>query len=97
MGLIIGLTVWWVQRIYENRRIHREYKRELSVLREKLRYSAQQPDFQNINNLVDSAPIPVVAIIKNLTEVPIDLWLENYEEEKTFLLKALQKSYYNFI
>lgn len=98
-GIIVGLTVWWVQRIYENRRLLQEYKRELSVLREKLRYASQQPDVLNIHSIVDSAPMPVVAIIKNLTEVPLDLWLDDYALEREFLeqLKGLQKAYSNFV
>lgn len=97
-GLVVGFVVLFTQRIADNRKVQREYNRDISVLRERLRYVAQQPDFLNLTSALKSAPLPVIEVMKILSESPIDMWLDNVLNERELLnqLKELQGKYFKF-
>jgi hypothetical protein len=76
-GLVVGLIIWGVQLIADQRRMEATLERELSLFRERLRSILSQPDPLFIHADATGTE-PVAQRVADLSaEHPIDLWEEN--------------------
>jgi len=97
-GIIVGLILIYWQRSLENRLARREYARELSILKEKVREAISIPDIFNLKSAIFSIPPKAEGLKNLLQEFPISLWNEELSNEKPFLnlVHGFQQAYSEF-
>ena len=97
-GLVVGLAVLMVQKAAESRQARRDYKREISLLRPRLRQGIARPNPFVISSAVSSVPGPAQAAVELLQNLPVSLWKDELPRERAFLdrLLALQRAHSEF-
>ena len=93
-----GLVVWFIISMIDRRRLRRQYEREVSEFREKLRFALDKLDAFYLTNIA-TPPVLASTLANQLQEYPISIWRENLKKEKELFaaITAFQRAYSEFM
>lgn len=92
-GFTVGIAVWLVQRSSDKRRIRNDYRRDLDLLRQKLRTTFQlDMEIVNLESAGNASPPVAQVACKAMETYPLALWHQDLKGERPFIaaLRQLQ-------
>src|SRR5215467_1461932 len=78
-AILGGLIVWFIISVIDKRRLRRQYEREVSEFREKLRFALDKLDAFYLTNIA-TPPVLASTLAAELKVYPISVWRENLKK-----------------
>lgn len=84
-GIIVGIILIVWQKNLDKQTNKQMYKREVSILKERLKLDLIIPEVFTITNALDSIPKRAKALAEAITDSPVSLWKANLKKERELL------------